>query len=118
MDMARHGEASATLAEAARLAPRDYDTVFNAAVAAREAGDLTAAETWYRRAVKLRPLDPSPHMNLGALLHLAGRLREAEEEYLEACRLGPIEETTKTNLQRLHKLMRNRNMKVRSIGGH
>jgi len=118
MDMARHSEASATLAEAARLAPRDYDTVFNAAVAAREAGDLAAAETWYRRAVNLRPQDPSPHMNLGALLHLAGRLREAEEEYLEACALGPVEETTKTNLQRLHKLMRNRNMKVRSIGGH
>jgi len=118
MDMARHSEASAALAEAARLAPRDYDTVFNAAVAAREAGDLAAAETWYRRAVNLRPQDPSPHMNLGALLHLAGRLREAEEEYLEACALGPVEETTKTNLQRLHKLMRNRNMKVRSIGGH
>jgi len=118
MDMARHSEASAALAEAARLAPRDYDTVFNAAVAAREAGDLAAAETWYRRAVKLRPQDPSPHMNLGALLHLAGRLREAEEEYLEACRLGPVEETTKTNLQRLHKLMRNRNMTVRSIGAH
>ena len=117
MDMERHSEAKATLAEAARLAPRDYDTVFNAAVAAREAGDLKSAESWYRRAVELRPKDASAHMNFGALLHLAGRLREAEDEYLEAHRLAPIEETTKTNLARLHKLMRNRNMKVRSIGG-
>ena len=115
MDMARHSEAKTTLAEAARLAPKDFDTVFNAGVAAREAGDINSAEAWYRRAVSLRPRDASAHMNLGALLHLAGKLREAEEEYLEACRLGPVQQTTKTNLQRLHKLMRNRNMKVRNI---
>ena len=117
MDRARHAEAAATLAEAARLAPGEYDAAFNAAVAAREAGLMEAAEMWYRRAVSLRPGDASAHMNLGAMLHLVGKLVEAEAEYLQAWDLGRREEVTRTNLRRLHNVMRARRMEVRSVVG-
>ena len=117
MDQARHAEAATALATAASLDPANYDAVFNAAVAAREAGQLEAAERWYRGAVALRPADASPHMNLGALLHLVGRLREAEAAYLEAWRLGHGQEATRTNLRRLHGLMRARGLEVARVEG-
>ena len=44
MDRNRFSEAAKNLGEAAKLNPSNYDNVFNAAVAYREAGQLDIAE--------------------------------------------------------------------------
>ena len=68
---------------------------------------------YYRRTVELRPGSAEPYLNLGAILHLRGKLTEAETAYLEARRLQPGQQNIKINLERLHNLMRKKNMKIR-----
>ena len=115
MDRRRFSEAAKNLGEAARLNPANYDNVFNAAVAYREAGQLDIAETFYRRTVQIRPMEAASHMNLGALLHLRGKLTEAEAEYIQAWTLRPGDQATLTNIQRLHNMMRARNMTTQHL---
>ena len=98
-----------------RLDPANYDNVFNAAVAYREAGQLDIAETFYRRTVEIKPMEGASHMNLGALLHLRGKLAEAEEEYIKAWTLQPGDPATRTNIQRLHNIMRARNLTIQQL---
>ena len=115
LDRHRYGEAVHQLRAAVRRQPAVYDYVFNLAVAARLAGQLELAEQSYRQAVGLRPGVAEPHLNLGAVLHLRGALVEAEGEYLTAWRLNPGEETTRINIERLHNVMRKRNITTKQI---
>ena len=115
MDRNRFSEAAKNLGEAARLNPSNYDNVFNAAVAYREAGQLDIAEKFYQRTVKIRPMEAASHMNLGALLHLRGKLAEAEEEYIQAWTLGPGDQATRINIQRLHNIMKSRNLTTQEL---
>jgi len=115
IDRRRFPEAARNLGEAVRLDPANYDNVFNAAVAYREAGQLDIAETFYRRTVEIKPMEAASHMNLGALLHLRGKLAEAEEEYIKAWTLQPGDPATRTNIQRLHNIMRARNLTIQQL---
>ena len=115
MDRQRFTEAASHLGRAAQLSPSDYDNVFNAAVAYRESGQLELAETFYRKSVKIRPMEAGSHLNLGALLHLRGKLEEAEREYIEAWSLQPGDLTTRTNIQRLHRVMRKKNINITAL---
>ena len=69
----------------------------------------------FRRAVELRPREAEPHLNLGAMLHLRGKLQEAESQYLEAWSIHPGHANVKINLERLHNIMRKKDMKIRDI---
>ena len=115
MDQQRFPEAAALLGHAASLTPGHYDNAFNAAVAHRQAGQLDEAEAWYRQTVRMRPMEAGSHLNLGALLHLRGKLREAEQEYLQAWTLRPGDESTKINIQRLHNVMRKKNLTISNL---
>ena len=55
MDSERNLEAAREFAKASKLNPEDYESVFNAGVAYRQAGKNTEAEMFYRKAVQLRP---------------------------------------------------------------
>ena len=56
MDSERNLEAAREFAKAAQLNPEDYESVFNAGVAYRQAGGRNPeAEMFYRKAVQLRP---------------------------------------------------------------
>ena len=112
MDRQRFTEAATHLGQAAQLSPSEYDLVFNAAVAYRESGQLETAESFYRRTVQIRPMEAGSHLNLGALLHLRGKLRQAEAAYAEAWRLRPGDPSTRTNIQRLHNVMRKKNVTI------
>lgn len=134
MDSERNLEAAKEFAKASELKPDDYESVFNAGVAFRQAGKNSEAETFYRKAVDLKPnvshiwntlyvdwrkiqlfslQDPSAHMNLGAMLHLIGKLSEAEDHYLTALRLRPHDQATAINIQRLHRVMTAKGMPIR-----
>ena len=115
MDRQRFTEAATHLGQAAQLSPSEYDLVFNAAVAYRESGQLETAESFYRRTVQIRPMEAGSHLNLGALLHLRGKLEEAEKEYIEAWSLQPGDLTTRTNIQRLHRVMRKKNINITAL---
>ena len=115
MDRSRFSEAAKILGEAARLSPTNYDNVFNAAVAYREAGELDIAEMFYRRTVKMRPMEAASHMNLGALLHLRGKLTEAEKEYVQALTLQPGDQATRINIKRLHNIMKSKNLRTQKL---
>ena len=115
MDRERFTEAATHLGQAAHLNPTDYDSVFNAAVAYRESGQLDLAETFYRQSVEIRPMEARSHLNLGALLHLRGKLEEAEKEYIQAWSLEPGDLTTRTNIQRLHSVMKKKNINITAI---
>ncbi len=112
LEAARHFEIAAAAADNGGSEDA-YETMFNAAVAYRQAGRTDRAEEFYRKALELRPDDPSAHLNLGACLHLVGKLEEAETHYLEAGRLNPGDDMTEINLGRLHNVMRKRGMKIR-----
>lgn len=114
MDKRRHLEAAKNFQVAATFDPSDYDSVFNSAVAFREAGDLVRAEAYYRDALGLRG-DAASHMNLGAMLHLVGKLQEAEQNYIKAWNLRPGDASTKINIQRLHNIMRAKKLKVANV---
>ncbi|XP_049939011.1 protein O-mannosyl-transferase TMTC2-like [Schistocerca serialis cubense] len=103
----RPAEAAAALTRAASLSPEAlaYEDAMNAAASLRLAGDLRAAETFYRMAVSMRPTEPAGVGNLGALYHLMGRHAEAEKFYREALRLLPGDPVTLANLRRLHRRM-------------
>ena len=115
MDRHRYSEAAKNLGEASRLSPSNYENVFNAAVAYREAGQLDEAEMFYRRTVEIRPMEAASHMNLGALLHLRGKLAEAEKEYIRAWTLRPGDEATLINIKRLHNIMKSKNLTIQKL---
>ena len=49
------------------------------------------------------------------MLHLRGKLQEAESQYLEAWSIQPGHANVKINLERLHNIMRKKDMKIRDI---
>ena len=55
MDSDRNLEAAEEFAMAAEISPTDYESVFNAGVAFRQAGNNEKAEKYYRNSVNLRP---------------------------------------------------------------
>ena len=55
MDTERNLEAAEEFAQAAEFDPHDYEAVFNAGVAFRQAGKHDKAEEFYRKAVALKP---------------------------------------------------------------
>jgi tetratricopeptide (TPR) repeat protein len=59
----------------------DADEAFVKAQAAEEAGDLSTAESLYRRVIKLDPNDPAAGLNLGNVLRVQQRMVEAEAAY-------------------------------------
>ena len=67
----------------------DADGAFAQAQAAEEAGDLSTAESLYRRVMKLDPNDPAAGLNLGNLLRDARRMVEAEAAYRWAVKVDP-----------------------------
>ncbi len=54
-EIGRHTEAADNYVKAARLAPEDFELVFNTANALRQANRNDDAETFYKKAAKLRP---------------------------------------------------------------
>lgn len=55
MDADRNSEAAEEFAKAAEIDPTDYESIFNAGVAFRQAGQHSRAEEFYRKAVDLKP---------------------------------------------------------------
>ena len=55
MDADRNLEAAEEFAMAADINPQDYESVFNAGVAFRQAGHHAKAEQYYRQSVTLKP---------------------------------------------------------------
>ena len=72
MDMERNLEAAQEFAKAAELKPDDYESIFNAGVAYRQAGRNQEAELFYRKAVQLKPKDPSTRAELWKKRSLGG----------------------------------------------
>ncbi len=67
----------------------DADGAFAQAQSAEEAGDLSTAESLYRRVMKLDPNDPAAGLNLGNLLRGEQRTVEAEAAYRWAVKVDP-----------------------------
>jgi tetratricopeptide (TPR) repeat protein len=67
----------------------DADDAFEQAQSAEMAGDLSTAESLYRRVMKLDPNDPAAGLNLGNLLRSALRTVEAEAAYRWAVKVDP-----------------------------
>lgn len=57
--------------------------------ALRDAGQLAAAETHYRRAIEIYPRYDTAHYNLGILLHETARIEQALFHFEQACVLRP-----------------------------
>jgi tetratricopeptide (TPR) repeat protein len=67
----------------------EADDAFAQAQSAEAAGDLSAAESLYRRVMNLDPNDPAAGLNLGNLLRVQNRMVEAEAAYRWAARADP-----------------------------
>jgi tetratricopeptide (TPR) repeat protein len=67
----------------------DADAAFTQAQSAETAGDLSTAESLYRRTMKLDPNDPAAGFNLGNLLRNERRMVEAEAAYRWAAKADP-----------------------------
>jgi tetratricopeptide (TPR) repeat protein len=65
------------------------DEAFVQARSAEAAGDLSAAESLYRRVMNLDPNDPAAGLNLGNLLRVQSRMVEAEAAYRWAVKAHP-----------------------------
>jgi tetratricopeptide (TPR) repeat protein len=57
--------------------------------ALRDAGQLAAAESHYRRAIEIYPRYYTAHYNLGILLHDTARIEQALQHFEQACALRP-----------------------------
>lgn len=85
---ARHEERMATMAEAARISPRDARVQTEYGVAAAEAGDFAAAEAGYRAALAADPGFTPAQVELGLLLETQNRLDDLAR-LIEAAPAGP-----------------------------
>ena len=65
MDADRNSEAAEEFAKAAEIDPTDYESIFNAGVAFRQAGQHSQAEEFYRKAVDLKP---NVSINFGSII--------------------------------------------------
>jgi hypothetical protein len=63
------------------MMPGNPALLSNIGVLARDSGDLSRAEQYFRRVSAVRPEDAAAHFNLALTLLRAGRLREGFEEY-------------------------------------
>lgn len=91
VEMARKNprEAVSKFADAAAKSPGFYAALFNAGAAASAAGDLSAAERYYRQALAVRP-DYGPALtNLSLLMSEAGREEDAQRLVDEAAARYP-----------------------------
>lgn len=93
-------EASAHLAAAVRLDPRDALAQAAAGDVRRELGDTAGAIEAYQRALELQPRDAAVHNKLGIALALSGNSRAARAQFIEAIRLDPASPAAE-NLRRL-----------------
>ena len=82
-------DAIRVLEQAADVAPRSINAVFNLAMALKLAGRLADAEARFRRAVRLKPDLAHAHLLLGQVQFAQYRPAEAESSYREALRLDP-----------------------------
>ncbi|MEY3201221.1 MAG: hypothetical protein RIR70_771, partial [Pseudomonadota bacterium] len=73
-----------------------------AGVCAKRAGDLPAAESYYRRALQKQQDFTAARNNLAILLQETRRSEEAEKHYLEALRLAPEDALPHLNLGNLY----------------
>jgi tetratricopeptide (TPR) repeat protein len=67
----------------------EADDAFVLAQSAEEAGDLSTAESHYRRVMNLDPNDPAAGFNLGNVLRVQNRAVEAEAAYRRAVKADP-----------------------------
>jgi tetratricopeptide (TPR) repeat protein len=70
-------------------AEHDADARYRAGRAAKDAGDLAAAERCYQAALALRPEFPDAWISLGILQRQAGRIADAAESQRRALALSP-----------------------------
>lgn len=95
-DLARFEEAKHALHEAIRASPPDKIQMPYTAmgIAFQFAGDISEAETWYRRAIEVAPDDTQGYICLGGMLAGRGRFAEAETCHRKGtqCRTGCIDE--------------------------
>lgn len=63
---------------------RDFDAAFLLGLRARQRGDLSAAEKWYRAALEVRQNDVAARNNLGTVLYLLRRTDLALAEFNKA----------------------------------
>ena len=85
----RFADAAALYGEALRLQPSQPRIYVQAGHMAKEAGDLDAAERYYRTAADALPQDADLALQLGHFYKISGRLREAERSYRRALSLRP-----------------------------
>ena len=57
--------------------------------AAKESGNVAAAEAAYRKAVDLDPASADAHLQLGHALKIQGRISEAVDAYFQSMALDP-----------------------------
>lgn len=80
---------------------------FQKGVTAHQAGQLKAAEAFYRQALILQPSSPSVLANLGALLRQTGRLGEAINVLKRAVEIAPQNINALTNISNCYRDMGN-----------
>jgi predicted O-linked N-acetylglucosamine transferase (SPINDLY family) len=79
--------ARAFFQRALERAPGRVDCMTDMAAACRDAGDLTQAEAWFRKALAVLPDDAAISQQLGDVLKLLGRFAEAASHYGRALEL-------------------------------
>jgi tetratricopeptide (TPR) repeat protein len=67
----------------------DVEALFDEALAAEDAGELSEAVERYQRAIAIEPADPVLHFNLGNVLFGLQRFGEAAGSYQQALRWDP-----------------------------
>ena len=92
-DQGRAGEGLSYLAQASRLKPGDYDTVYELALAYARNGDYECARALVLRSLvtKYHPEKAEPHHLLGEVNEKLGNPLDAVREYQRAAKLNPSE---------------------------
>jgi len=93
-----HDEALRLLTEALRIAPDDFDTLYNLGNVAGEMDRLEESAGYFARAVEKRPTSPEARNNYGRALIRLKKYAEAEGQLREALRLKPDQPESEFNL--------------------
>lgn len=117
---ARFGRAPAELDDQLRLAlpgakNSSFDELFDAAEAAEQAGELTAAEALYRCCVRLDKRDPIAPFNLANVLRELGKVEPAEQHLRHAVGIDPLFADAWYNLALLHNDEGNRTAAIKAF---
>lgn len=100
---------------ASRGAEEAVDALFDAALAAEDAGDAAGAAKLYRQALDRAPHDPVLHFNLGNVLFELGRFREARQAFEQATSLDPHYAEAWNNLGNVHAQLGNGEQAVHAL---